>query len=1078
MSEELFKSVLADVSKKADTHVQCAGLGLDDQQLELLITAIEHSPSDTKVIDISNNRITSAGIVSLLHFLETAPVESVDLRNNQIDEDGALHFVSLFQKRTSIPLLDLRGNSCTDATASRLYYLSRSTQYPDDVCSALLSGSASHISFSGMSYGDLEKELLQYLFHIEGLESVDFSGIDLGAGGMAVAGTLLKDAQVSALSFRNCTLSDETVLKFVEAADLANHCYLKSFDFSFNMGLTNDLVRKLITSTFDWNNRIVNFVLTDTCITPMYRELINKECKLNQEHPAIKRAVVALRRDSPSAEEINLQWDAPLPMCMYYLADLIAASSVIQHLNISNTLVDDTGLHLLSEALRKNSSLKVVELANCRITATGIQALFAVLERSDCPVEEVNIANNNLDEGSVKYITGALRANSKLTTLNAQVNPSISAASMQEITGLTMVNRAPPQIRSLLPSIENNGKDVISLDFSGKEVTLNDDSVWLLAQALRLNTSVRQVDLSHNSFGDAGASYLADCIASNRTMVELNLSSCAIGNRGARRFCEALAANEALQIMDLSDNMMDADALSELPLVLRENNTLREFNLARTRVDPEFIERVRVACSLNRECAAFKSVYYRLLDGDTSITRIDLSKCDERAIDDQSVRTICAVLVGNTSVNEMDLSGNPIGTDGCAALAALLSGSTCQVKKVNLSKTSIDDDAVAELVACFPKNQKLHDILLYDTNITDTGIGLLTVNLEKNSSIVSIGITDDGAVGEQMALLQRNLSLNNGPAALKYLVLSIDAGGAVDDVNLSRPVDCSIDDGLCQILCESLVRSRTVWSLKLSHNTITSASVPYILEVVESCPSLVFLDLSGNQIDEHGAQQIIACLQRVSHVRCVRATDNLFSTESYERICQLASMNLGSEGLKRLHLAATRGEPLPKVIDLNGSTNAYQLTDAEVIVLAGLLQDSSAVKSLNLGSNNFSDEGCIAIAEVLRANHTLEALSLAGNAIGANGGEALYFALKINPQLKYLGLENTAIPRDILEDITSLLHVNQTPYRAAVDMRGVKVDEVNDTTQFHSTDYYMSQMATLEDEAIEGCKRSEVQLIE
>ncbi|KAG5464274.1 hypothetical protein LSCM1_00455 [Leishmania martiniquensis] len=1079
MSEEPFKAILAILSRKDIAHVHCAGLSLDDQKLELLITAIEHSPSDTKVIDLSNNSITSAGVVPLVRFLQTTPVQSVDLRNNQIDEDGALVFLSLFQKKTSLESLDLRGNACSLPTAFRLYYLCKSAQYPDVMRSALFSAKAQHISFAGMSYSDLEKDLLQYLFHIEGLESVDFSGIDLGAGGMAVAGTLLKDAQVSALSFSNCTLSDETVLKFIEASDLANHCYLKSFDFSFNMGLTNDLVRKLIPSVFDQNNYIVNFVLTDTCVTPMYRELVQKECELNQENLAIKRAVVALRRNSPAAQEINLQWDAPLPMCMHYLADLISASSVIQHLNISNTLVDDSGLELLSRALRKNSSLKVIELANCDITATGIEALFGALGRGDCTVEEVNIANNNLDESSVKYITGAIRANPNLKTLNVEVNPSISAASIQEIAGLTMVNRAPPRIRSILPSIENNGKDVISLDFSDNGVTLNDDAVWILAQALRLNTSVRRLNLSHNSFGDTGASYLADCIGTNRTLVELDLSSCAIGNRGARNLCAALATNQALRTVDLSDNMIDADSLSGLLLVLRQNNTLRELKLARTRVVPEFVERVRVACSLNCVCAALKDIYYRLLDGDTSLTKIDLSNCDdERPVDDEGVRSICDVLRNNTVVNEIDLRGSRISAGGCSALAALLSESTCKVRKVDLSQTTIDDRAVEELVACFPKNETLREILLYDTNITNTGIGIITSNLEKNSSILFIGITDGAAVGEQMAPLQRNLSLNSGPAALKRLVLSINAGETVDDVNLSRPVDCSIDDSMCQILCASLMHSRTLWSLKLSHNSITSASVPYILEVVEACPSLVFLDLSDNQIDECGAQQIIACLENVANLRGVRVTGNFLSNETCERISHLVSMNLGSEELKKLHLVAARGEPLPKDINLNGATTTYQLTDAEVVVLAGLLQESSSVKAVDLGSNSFSDEGCIAIAEVLRVNHTLLALNLSGNAIGANGGEALYFALKVNPQLQFLGLENTAIPRDILEDIASLLHVNQTPYRAVIDMRGVKIDELNDATMFGSTDYYRAQVLALEDEAIESCKRSEVQLIE
>ncbi|CBZ26281.1 conserved hypothetical protein [Leishmania mexicana MHOM/GT/2001/U1103] len=1079
MSESLFKEALQSLSKKGVAHIKCAGADLHDHQLQLLITAIENSPSKPEIIDVSNNNITAAGVAYLMRYLPTASVEAVDLRNNQIDEDGALTFFPLFEKKTSVKLLDLRNNSCSAATASRLYYLSKTEKCTDDVRSALLTGSAQHISFSGMTYCELEKELLRFLLHIEGLQSVDFSGMDLGVAGMITVGTFLKDTQVAAVSFQNCRLTNDSVLSFFQAADLANQRYPNSFDFSSNVGLTNDLVRKLIPTTFDQSHCITNFVLTKCSVTPTYVRLVQKECELNQENLSIKHAVVALRNNSSAAQEINLQWDGPVPMCMKYLADYIADSLVIQHLNISNSLIDDAGLELLSVALQKNTSIKVIELANCCITATGIQKLFAVLEKGASLVEEVNIANNNLDEGSVQFITAALRANPRLKILNINVNPAISAASIQEIAGLAMVNRAPPRIRSVLPLIENNSKDVVVLDFSGKDVTLDDDSVWLLAQALRLNSTVRRLNLSHNSFGDTGASFLAGYLADNRTIVELNLSSCMIGNRGAQNLCEALATNGGLQSLDLSNNMMDTDSLSALPLVLRENTALREFKLERTRVAPEFVEQVKMTCSLNRECAAVKRVFYRLNDGDASLTKIELSNPDEeRVIDDQTVSTICAVLRNNTSVEVIDLSGNRIGRMGCSALAATLSECTCKVRKIILSKNPIDDDAAAELATCFPKVNMLREVILYDTNITKIGMEALAKGLEENTSIVWIGITDDDTADGNTSLLMRNLALNSGPAALKRISLSIDAGVAVDDVDLSRPVDCSIDDSLCKFLCASLARCPTLRSLKLSHNTISSASVPYILEMVDMCPLLASLDLSDNQIDECGAQQIIACLERVSHLRSVNFTGNLFSTESLEHIAQLAALNMGSEVLKRLYLTATRGEELPSDIDLNGTTNSYMLTDEEVLVLAGLLQNSSSVKSLDLGSNSFGDEGCVAIAEVLRFNHTIEALNLAGNPIGSKSGEALHFALKINPQLQHLDLEKTAIPRDVLESISSLLHVNQTPYRAVIDMRGVKLHEVNDETQFRSTDYYVSQTVTLEDDAIEGCRRLEVKLIE
>ncbi|KAG5490580.1 hypothetical protein JKF63_00700 [Porcisia hertigi] len=1078
MSEDSFKALLSTLAKKGEKHVRFSGMEISDPQFRLIVTAMDQTRPGPQTIDVSNNKITSASIECLVSFLATASVESVDLHKNQIDEDGARAFFSLFETATSIKNLDLRHNTCSPATALRLYYLGRSDLYTPDVRSALLYGKASHISFAGMNYTDLGREFLECVLSTQGLQSIDFSGVSLGTGGMSLIGTLLRNTQVSALSFRNCDLSNDAVLAFIEAGDVVNDHHLSSLDFSSNMGLRDDLVRKLISHLFDKNDNIVNLELSGTSIASTYLSLVEKECKMNQEHPAIKRAAIALRNNLPASEKIILQWDAPLPTCMDYLAGCIANSSVIQHLNISNTLIDDAALQLLSDALRKNTSLRVIELANCRVTAIGIQALFAVLQKPTCSVQEVNIANNNLGEDSVEFITAALRSNPNLVMLNVDVNPAISSASMQEIAGLVMVNRAPPRIRSLLPSIESNSKNLESLDFSGRDVAVNDDCVWLLVQALQTNSTVRRLDFSHNCFGDGGVSYLADYLTDNRFIREVNLSSCAIGNRGAQRICEALVTNRALVKIDLSDNMMDIEGLSTLPAVLRKNDTLREFKLKNTRLNAAFIEQVDMACSLNRECRAVKNVYYRLKDGDASLKKIELCNPDnEHVIDDETVRTICTVLTQKTFVEVIDLSENHIGKDGCAALAATLSEPTSRVRKLILSKNPIDDYAVAELVACFPNNVTLREVILYSTDMTNTGIGMLAKGLERNNTIYWIGVLNDDAVSDEVTLLQRNLALNNSSSTLKKVILSIDSGEDVQDVDLSHPVDSSLNDELCQYLCASLLRCSKIQSLNLSNNMITSASVPYIVEVMELCPSLFFLDLSNNKIDEKGAEQIIECLERVSHVRIVQIAGNSLTTEIMERVAHLASLNSGSDALKKLFLLTARGEPLPENIDLSGTENSYKLTDEEVVALAGLLRYSSVVRSLDLGNNNFSDEGCIAIAAVLRVNHTLEELNFAGNAIGANGGEALFFALKINPQLQLLNLENTAIPGEILEDIVSLLHVNQMPHRAPIDMRGVKLEEVDDAIQFHSTDYYVSQMVTI-DETIQDREEAKVQLIE
>ncbi|KPA81472.1 putative paraflagellar rod component [Leptomonas pyrrhocoris] len=1079
MTDEAFKNVLTDLSKKGIAHVDCSGLELNDDQLDLLLTAMEHAPLSTKTLNLSRNCITSAGVPFLLRYLEYRQVDELVLRDNQIGEAAALSFLTIFNTEREIKLLDLHNNECTEMTASRLLYLSRSEKYAPEIRQALITGQVSAISFSGLQYVDLDHDLLQYLLvETEGLQSVDFSGIDISGAVVTVIGGVLKDSKLSALCLRECMLTNEAVMKLIESADLPNHEHLKSLDLSGNMNLTNDLVRKLIAELFDKSSHITVCDVSSTSITTLYRNQIQKECELSKEPTAIKNAVVQLRNNAPSAVNINLQWDGPLPTCMNYLAEPLAQSSIVERLNISNSLVDDAALKLLAQSLQRNTSLKTLELANCNFTAVGIKAIFEVLMRGKCGVQEVNIANNNLGEDAVQYIVAALQANPKLTIMNVDVNPSISENSAQAISGLTLVNRAPPQIRSILPSLENNAREVTAIDFSPNTVAVNDDSVWLLSQALRTNTVVRSLNLSHNSIGDRGATYLAALFRENSSVASLDLSSNSIGNRGAQALCDCFYANRGLQVVNLSNNVMDMEGVNSLTDVLRKNHKLREINMAKTRVPEEFSTAVQTACALNRECPAVKNAYYSLCDNDTSLSQLHLHNLtDERAIDDESMRSICSALHSKAFVYELDVSGNKIGAAGCAQLASVLSAEACRIMRLNLSNNPIDDVAAAELAKCFSNNTTLTNIDLRQTNITDAGAAVLAKGVELNSTLFDVNISEH-VQGKGCTLLSRNLALNCGPKILKETVLALDAGAVMEDIELSQLADGPINDAMFQLLCPSLISNKQVRILNLSYNSITTASIPYVIEVVELCPTLSHLDLSHNKIDERGAKELVSCAERVTHLRNVLLTGNGITKETHDRVMQLVAMNLGSEKLKLLVLSSERGELLDEEIDLNGRSTEHQLTDEEIIVLAGVLRQRSEVKSLDLGNNLFSDAGCIAIAEVLRVNHTLEALNLAGNNIGADGGEALYLALKINPQLQCLNLDRTTIPREIVEDIDSLLHVNQTVYRTKVDMQSAKLEEISDETQFRSTDYHAAQTAVVGREALDSCRRADALLLE
>ncbi|CCW63906.1 unnamed protein product [Phytomonas sp. EM1] len=1069
MDRDEFNKLLTKLKTQTDESVDCSNYNLNDENLNIIIAAFENAPFTAKSFNFSGNRITSVGAQELSKFLEKYPISEVKLCNNLIGEDGCKSLLSVFTKEQHLSTCDLSGNPCPEHYILRIHYLAKGISYPESLRTALFMNSAEKVSFVGMKYLDMDNRIIKYIIHgIQNLKEVDFSGTGLGDNGAIEVALLLKDSNVESVIMQNCRITDVGLEEFIKSADLPNHRTIKHIDFSENRGISNMFAQKIPSVVFNTNTTIVSWDFSGTDIKKDTKVAIERECELNTQPKIIKDAVVALRTRSPAAAEINFQWVKDVPQCVHFLWPYIRDSADIVSLNLSNVGINDNDLALLSQALSLNTSLRVLELANNTISFTGIQALFAAFQKKECNVEEINLANNDLADDSAALIICVLRANPKIKFMNVNVNPRISEANFREIGGLTCINRAPPLLRSILVNLENNSQDSEEVDLSMQSVTINDECLGLLSRALRYNTTVKKLNLSNNIIGDVGAFFFAEALSVNKTLTEAKLLNNSIGNRGVEKLCEVLYENTALKVLDLSNNVFGYDGVKDFPEMLRVNNSLRSVTMNRTRVPDEFAITIQRACDLNRDAPEVKNIFYRLQDSDKTLEKIELSEGKrEWALDDISMAVLCHAMRGKSFVKLVDLRGNNIGTEGCKHLQSVLIDKECNIFCLNLAKNPIDDEGFSELMKVLPDNNSLSYLDLTETNITIHALEYAIPALKKNNSLRSI-IIDENIDGASLKEMNRLLAINCEPHALKEVLCRDDMERPVLDVDLHQQ---SLGDSACELFCQAFLGSDTLRFVDLSSNSLTSDSVKFIIALITTCPNLEALNLSHNQIDDSSAKDIIECLENVSHVRFIDLKGNLLSNNNEEHITCLVKLNSGSLKLKQILLKREREEELDEMINLNGKSNEYNLTDTEVLTLAEALSNVTSVRALDLGNNNITDVGCAALAEVLRNNHSIEALYLDQNPLGAPAGEALFYALKINPQLHTLVLEGTQIPEEILEDIDSLLHVNQTPLKDRINMRNVPLEELDNSVQFRSTDYYTSQAYNVERDALYGfCK--------
>ena len=101
----------------------------------------------------------------------------------------------------------------------------------------------------------------------------------------------------------------------------------------------------------------------------------------------------------------------------------------------------------------------------------------------------------------------------------------------------------------------------------------------LVAGLKQGNTTLTDLDLANNNIGDGGATCLADALKSNKTLTNLSLSHNNIGDKGATSLANVLKEYNNVLVLDLSSNNVREDGAKRLIDALRYNKILSQLDL-------------------------------------------------------------------------------------------------------------------------------------------------------------------------------------------------------------------------------------------------------------------------------------------------------------------------------------------------------------------------------------------------------------------------------------------------------------------------------------------------------------------
>ncbi|XP_068076223.1 NACHT, LRR and PYD domains-containing protein 3-like isoform X2 [Danio rerio] len=118
-------------------------------------------------------------------------------------------------------------------------------------------------------------------------------------------------------------------------------------------------------------------------------------------------------------ETLRLQWCKPtVQSCESLSSALQSSNCVLRELDLSNNDLQDSGVKKLSDGLKsQHCKLETLRLVMCNLTVQCCESLSSALQSSNCVLRELDLSNNDLQDSGVKLLSDGLKRNCKLDTL-------------------------------------------------------------------------------------------------------------------------------------------------------------------------------------------------------------------------------------------------------------------------------------------------------------------------------------------------------------------------------------------------------------------------------------------------------------------------------------------------------------------------------------------------------------------------------------------------------------------------------------------------------------------------------------
>ncbi|CAK0793558.1 unnamed protein product, partial [Prorocentrum cordatum] len=396
------------------------------------------------------------------------------------------------------------------------------------------------------------------------------------------------------------------------------------------------------------------------------------------------------------------------------VARALGRNSTIKDAVLSKNVIGVEGSKAMKEMLLQNRTLRSLLIDSNNLGPAGGKHMAEALEGNDT-LHNLRIGWNGIGEESGSAVAEALSKNTCLRALNTECNElgrmggeAFGSALRHNACLLALHidgNKLGPEGGASIATALETNSTLTSLWIPQNE--LGERGGKAFAKALRSNTSLSSLGIANNGIGSEAGAEIAEAVKGNTCLKTLRIGRNELGAQGGKAFAEALSANSCLSSLELSDNDLQAEATVAIAKSLQEANT--------------------------------------------TLTRFDTVN---NSIGVEGLRSLAAMLHGNTTLKVLKLHGNGIGPGDGEFLGPAL-GKNGSVTTLWLDGAELSGEAMGEML----RSNATLEVLALAGGVSSAVVGSMERALAENadSQLQTINLASDDGVEQDIANLERTL---------------------------------------------------------------------------------------------------------------------------------------------------------------------------------------------------------------------------------------------------------------------------------------------------------------------------------